>query len=223
MMRFIYIWYMNNSQKLLLKKVLEFFGDFSNSEGERYIKPDQNYLVQKIMFFKATAKAEDIPKSEYGFALIAFVLNELQSVQNTATSQDNTIADDFMMKYGVSAEDEAKILRYIEFLHSETEEQNKIEEILRDTQYLHLGMPDAFEKLGIQREKGERENNITYTELEWLEKCREYFIKHSFNCFYTISKFGNLRSKHFIDLEKRIDKLSGLQRIKLKVTAIQIF
>ena len=57
MMLFIYIWYMNNSQKLLLKKVLEFFGDFTNSEGERYIKPDQNYLVQKVMFFKATAKA----------------------------------------------------------------------------------------------------------------------------------------------------------------------
>ncbi len=100
---------MNNSQKVLLKKVMEFFGDFSNSEDERYITPDQNYLIQKIMFFKATAKAEGIHKSDYGFALVAFILNELQAAQHPAISEGNTVAGEFLLKYEVSTEDLVEI------------------------------------------------------------------------------------------------------------------
>lgn len=198
---------MASSQKDLLKKALEFYAEYPQNQTDGEIIQDQNYLNQKLQFYKDAAKDASIGKSEYALALVAFILKELQQSNNI--DKTNEVAGKFMETYDVSEEDQEGIKQFIDFLHSERDEQSAIEEILRDMQYLHLGMPDAFERLEVQRQVEERENGANYSDGEWLEKSKNYFIKHSFNFDFTIRKFGGTRSRNFIELEKRLDKLSG--------------
>lgn len=198
---------MANTQKDLLKKATEFYAEYPQNQTDGELIQDQNYLNQKLQFFKDVAKETSIGKSDYALALVAFILKELQ--QSNSTDETNDVVPSFIKKYEVSEEDQAELKRFMDFLHSERDEQSKIEEILRDSQYLHLGMPDAFERLELQRLVEERKIGVNYADSEWLEKCKHYFVKHSFNCDYTIRKFGAIRSRNFIELEKRIDKLPG--------------
>lgn len=198
---------MANTQKDLLKKATEFYAVYLQNQTDGELIKDQNYLDQKLQFFKEVAKEASIGKSDYALALVAFILKELQ--QGNSNNGTNNVVGSFIEKYEVTEDDQAGIKRFMDFLHSEKDEQSKIEEILRDTQYLHLGMPDAFEKLEVQRLIEERELGVNYADSEWLEKCKRYFINHSFNCDYTIRKFGVIRSRNFTELEKRIDKLPG--------------
>lgn len=201
---------MANNQKELLKKALDFYGSFAVNQDEDGYFQDQNYLSQKLSFFKEAAKAEGVSKSEYGLAPVAIVLSEMKMANHNGMD----FAGDFMAKHELLPEEEAEISAYLDFLDSERDEGNEVEELLRDTQYLHLGMPDALEKLERRRSTEEQKNNVRYTEPEWLNNCKDHFIKHSFNSNYTIKNFGVARSKNFIELEKRIDKVKSISKEK---------
>ena len=200
---------MANNQKELLRKALETYSGHSQVENGDMVLQDQNFLSQKISFFKEAAKAEGMAKGDYGIALASFILAELQNSLRT----DSNFIKDFFVRNEVAQEDQDEVRMYLDFLESERDEENKVEELLRDTQYIHLGMPDGLEKLELLREKDEK-NNIIYSEQEWLNKCKGYFLKHSFNCTYTIKNYGAVRSKNFIELEKRGDKIKGVIKEK---------
>ena len=157
---------MANTQKDLLKKATEFYAEYPQNQTDGELIQDQNYLNQKLQFFKDVAKEASIGKSDYALALVAFILKELQ--QSNSTDETNDVVPSFIKKYEVSEEDQAELKRFMDFLHSERDEQSKIEEILRDSQYLHLGMPDAFERLELQRLVEERKIGVNYADSEWL-------------------------------------------------------
>src|SRR5688572_24829218 len=120
---------MANNQKELLKKVLDFYGSFAvNQNGEGFFQ-DQNYLSQKLSFFKEAAKAEDVGKGDYGLAMVAIVLSEMKMANNNGMD----FARDFMSKHQLEPDEETEIRAYLDFLDSERDEGNMVEELLRDT------------------------------------------------------------------------------------------
>src|SRR4029079_9306820 len=72
-----------------------------------------------------------------------------------------------------------------------------------------LAMPDALERLSLLRIELERAGHKTYSDIEWLQFCKGYFITHTFFTRSANRKYGTQRSKNYFELERRIDKLSA--------------
>jgi len=199
---------MGNKEKDLLKKAIGYFHIFSGAHSDRFVFHDYISINNNVFLFKEIAKAEGIQKEEYGLGLVALVLSDLGIADATDKEIDNTTLVNNFIEVNEINEDEAKeIFSYIEFFKTNRQPKNLVEEVLRDTKYIHLGLPDALEKLELLRVEEEKTINKRYTELEWLEKCKLYFITHSFDSNYANRKFGVTRSRNYFELEKRIDKL----------------
>ena len=107
-------------------------------------------------------------------------------------------------------EKEAKEIQYyIEFFRRNKIPQNHIEEVPRDAKDIYLGMSDALERMGLLRIELEKLKHIKYTDLQWEEFCKQYFITHSFYTRYATRQYGAVRSKNYYDLERRIDRLKA--------------
>ncbi len=195
---------------MLLKEAQDLYTSYiaDSTNGERL--GDQNLLNQRIAFFKEAIKADGLSKADYGLSLVAFVLHETKIVH----SDGEGMLKKFFEQNELSDEQETEIREYLKFLESERDEENLVEEILRDTQYIHLGMPDTLEKLEMLRRREDEVKGLKYSDADWVDKCKEHFIKHSFNCAYTIKNFGNARSRNFIELEKRADKINSSPKEK---------
>lgn len=60
-----------------------------------------------------------------------------------------------------------------------------------------------MEKLSLLRVQEKNLFQKDYTELGWLEKCKDYFIRHGFETRYA-QQNSSMRNKNYLELEKHI-------------------
>jgi hypothetical protein len=159
---------------------------------------------------KEIAKAEQLNKEDYGIGVIALVLVEM-SLQAPGNDEiDNeTLVTRFIEQNSLSEREVKELHYYVEFFRNSRLPQNHIEEVLKDGKDLFLAMPDALERLSLLRIEIERADQKTYSDLEWLQFCKAYFITHTFFTRSANRKYGTQRSKNYFELERRIDKLNS--------------
>jgi len=199
---------MGNKEKSLVKKAIEYYNQFADAHSEIFAFHNQRFLAECVQQVREFAKGEDIHKDDYETGLLAMILS-VTGQQQIADKQLNNqeLVEHFLDQNSLPAEDCIEIREYISFFQTNRAAKNDIEKMLRDAKYGYLGSADALERLSLLRVQ---ENNLyqkEYTELGWLEKCKDYFIRHGFETRYAQRNYGGMRNKNYLELEKRIDKL----------------
>lgn len=207
---------MSKAEKSVVKKALEYFYSFAEAHSDVFIFHDYRFMNETVIISKEIAKAEDLAKSDYEPALAALILADLGWKNATDKTFDNdTLINTFFEQIGIDDIEKNSIIYYVNFLIANKVPQNKIERVLRDSKDIHLGLPDALERLSVLQAQEEKRYNKTLSALEWLEQCKQYFITHTFDTHYANREYGATRSKNYIELEKRLEKLR-LEQIKEK-------
>ncbi len=198
---------MSKPSNHLIKKALEFFYRFTEEHPGTFLYHDYRNVSETVRLCKEIGKGEGLDKDEYELGLVALILIDLGKRNASATKIDNaTLIACFFKEHEVSEADRTTILSYIEFLRSDKTPLTPVEKVIRDGKDIHLGLPDAIERLTLLQQEEEKLSGQKFTEMEWLQRCRQYFITHNFDTAYAISNFSHTRSKNYIELEKRIDR-----------------
>lgn len=198
---------MSKEDNGILKAILDYVCTFLESKGNKYTYHDFRYANDCVIYGRAIAKAEDISKEEYEPGIAAVILSNLGTTNGNNNDVDNTIiVNNFLNDYYLSDKGKREIVNHVEFLHSKKPPRSVIEMVLRDCRDIHLGLPDALERIDLMRPELEHQENKKFNDFEWEEFCREYFITHTFYTRYASEKFGITRSKNFVELERRIEK-----------------
>lgn len=207
---------MSKAEKNIAKKALDFFYQFAEVHNDIFLFHDFRFVNETVTICKEIAKAEDISKGDYEPGLVALVLTDLGwDGAPDPEMNSEVLVNRFFDEAGVE-EDERKMIRYyINFLKTNKSAVNKIERVIRDGKDIHLGLPDALERLSLLQLEEQKRYNKTYTQTEWLEQCKQYFITHAFDTHYANREYGATRSKNYIELEKRLEKLR-LEQLKEK-------
>ncbi|MBA2500149.1 MAG: hypothetical protein H0V30_10515 [Chitinophagaceae bacterium] len=194
-------------EKGLVKKALAFFYDYVELHNDWFVFHDYRQVSESVRLCKEIARGEGLAKEDYESGLVALILSHTYIKEGEGQQQKHLeLIDEFLEQNKVS-DNERKIIRYFaDFYLLNKTPQNTVENVLRDAKDIHLGLPDALERLSLLRIEEERVNKKTYSELEWLLQCKYYFIMHSFDTPYANRVYGSTRNKNFIELEKRIDK-----------------
>jgi hypothetical protein len=199
---------MSKPEKSLVKKALEYFYSFADAHNDVFVFHDYRFVCETATLAKEIAKGEDLSKDEYEPGIVAIILSDLGTTNAKDPSIDNAyLINDFFETNNVPEKERESILYFVEFLKINKTPLNVVEKVVRDGKDIHLGLPDALERLSLLQTEVEKLTGKTHLELEWLEKCKQYFITHSFDTRYANREYGAARSKNYIELEKRIDKL----------------
>src|SRR5690606_27019818 len=198
---------MEKQDKSLVKKALAFFYAYVELHNDWFVFHDFRHASESVRLCKEIARGEGLAKEEYESGMVALVLSFLFIKEGDGQQKYLDLVDEFIEQNSVS-DKESKVIKYFtDFYLLNKTPQNTLENVLRDAKDIHLGLPDALERLSLLRIQEERVNNKTYSELEWLLQCKYYFIMHSFDTPYANRVYGSTRNKNYIELEKRIDKL----------------
>jgi hypothetical protein len=199
---------MGHKEKSLVKKAIDFYNQFAESHSDIFVFHNQRFLAECLQQVREFSKGEDIHKDEYETGLVAMILS-VTGQQQSADKQWNNqlLAEAFLEQNSVPAEECEAIREYISFFQTNRAAKNEIEKMLRDAKYGYLGSADALERLSLLRVQEKNLYQNDYTELGWLEKCKDYFIRHGFETRYAQRNYGGMRNKNYLELEKRIDKL----------------
>lgn len=199
---------MSKEDKALAKKATDYFFQFAELHTDLFVFHDYRYINETITNFKELAKGEGVDKNDYELALVALILTDLGSVNNPNPIIDNTtLVNRFLEKTEVDEKDKSEILYYINFLRDDKTPKNEVEKVVRDAKDIHLGLPDALERLSLLQIQEEKLTGKSFSDIEWLQRCKHYFITHNFDTHYANKNYGLTRGKNYIELEKRIDKL----------------
>ena len=207
---------MSKAEKSLVKKALEFYYHFAENNSQLFLFHDFRFVNETVIICKEIAKAEDLLKVEYEPGLVALILCDLgwDGAQNLLLNNEDLV-NTFFDENGVEEEERKTILYYVNFLKANKSPLNKIERVIRDGKDIHLGLPDALERLSLLKLEEEKRNNKIFSNIEWLEQCKQYFITHAFDTHYANHEYGATRSKNYIELEKRLERLR-LEQLKEK-------
>ena len=199
---------MEKQDKGLVKKALAFFYAYVELHNDWFVFHDFRHASESVRLCKEIARGEGLAKDEYETGLVALILSHLFIKSGDGQHQQYLeLVDEFLDQHHVNEKDRKVIRYFADFYLLNKTPQNTVENVLRDAKDIHLGLPDALERLSLLRIEEERVNKKTYGELEWLLQCKYYFIMHSFDTPYANRVYGSTRNKNFIELEKRIDKL----------------
>lgn len=201
---------MGNKEKNLLKKAVEYYQHFSASHSDLFIFHDNRFMSDCLAATREFAKGEDIDKEDYELGMIALILSSI-GVENAADKNiDNaSLVNTFLENNTIDEDDLAEIRNYITFFNAKNPAKNNIEKVLRDGKYSHLGYADSLERQSLLRLELEKLHQKNFTELEWLENCKDYYIRHGFETSTANRKYGSARNRNYLELEKRIDKLKA--------------
>src|SRR5258706_3057055 len=201
---------MSKQEKNLVKTAQEYFYSFIELHKDIFVFHDYRFVNETVNFCKEIGKAEDLNKEDYETGIAALVLSEI-GLYNAANKEiDNaTLINNFTETNNLPEREVKEINYYTEFFRTNKIPQNHIEEVLRDGKDLYLAMPDALERLSLLRIEIERAEQRTYSEPEWLQFCKSYFITHTFYTRYANHKYGTQRSKNYFELDRRTDKLKS--------------
>ena len=201
---------MSKQDRNLVKAAQDFLCAFIESHKDIFVFHDFRFVNETVNSCKEIGKTEAVNKEDYEIGVTALILSELSSQPLDNNDMHNeTLVARFIAENHLSEREVKELQYYVDFFTNGKLPQNHIEEVLRDGKDLFLAMPDALERLSLLRIELERAGHKTYSDIEWLQFCKGYFITHTFFTRSANRKYGTQRSKNYFELERHIDKVNA--------------
>jgi Family of unknown function (DUF5706) len=204
--------FMGKDGKSLIKTTLPYFDELIEASGSTMAFQQYRYIRDYAFYGKTIANAERIPKKEYQLGLTALFIFEISRIleSNPDTDKDTLLKKVSDMNH-LSEEDGSRLYDLLGFFENERPPKDAVEKVLLDIRNIHLGLPDAPEKLALKRQQMEQDLGKKYSDLEWENFSRQFYLAHCFYTKYANENYGHTRSRNFTEIEKRIEKLDAEQ------------
>ncbi len=104
------------------------------------------------------------------------------------------------------------------------EPTNKLEKILVDADYAHIGNKGFFEVCELLREEWEQQGLMTFTDIEWIQENIDFLTKrHQFYTDYALNNWQPVKDKNLAQLYKRLKKSKKeIKKEKLKAEEFKL-
>ena len=199
---------MHKKAKNIIEFSLEYINAFLELHNDIFVYHNQRYINDSLSYCKEIAKAEGISKDDYEIGLIALLVSNIGVIDTTTRKLNNSVlVQKILNSNNLSEKEKGSFKYFLNFFTNGTIPKNTLESVLWDCKDISLGFPDVLERMNFLRFELERINGMHYDDLQWEKYLKEYFVKHSFYTAYAIKKFAAIKSKNYLEIEKRIDKL----------------
>ena len=114
------------------------------------------------------------------------------------------IAEEFLMVNNYSNEDIEQVKKCIEATKLSHIPNSLLEEILSDSDILHIGKQDYLEKSNLLRQELKKNQNLDCSDDEWIKNNIGFMSEHNFHTEYAKANYGFQRIKNIEDLTSQL-------------------
>ncbi len=207
---------MAKNERNILKQSLQIVGDAIQNSGSSLLYKNYRYTLDCVIDCKAIAKSENLRREEYELGLVGLIISNLNlSIENNIAFDTDRLIKEIVKANNFSEKEIEQLKYYIDFFNSDNRPKDMVEKVLLDCKFSHLGLINGFERMALMRIQIDAGREKKIDELEWEYFCKDYFLNHNFYTKYALEHYGNLRSKNFAEIERRIEKVE-LEQSKSK-------
>ncbi|MEO8860508.1 MAG: Pycsar system effector family protein [Ginsengibacter sp.] len=212
---------MAKNERNILKQSLQIAGDTIQTSGSSLLYKNYRYTLDSIIDCKAIAKSENLHREQYELGLVGLIISNLRLIiENNIAFHTDGLIKAIIESNDFSEKEIEQLKYYIDFFDSDNRPKDIVEKVLLDCKYSHLGLINGFERMALMRIQVEATRGKKIDDLEWEQFCKDYFLNHNFYTKYAQEHYGNLRSKNFAEIERRIEKIQ-LEQSKGKKVAVE--
>ena len=207
---------MAKNERNILKQSLQIAGDTIQNSGSSLLYKNYRYTLDSVIDCKAIAKSENLRREQYELGLVGLIISNLSLIiENNIAFDIDGLIKAIIESNDFSEKETEQLKYYIDFFNNDCRPKDIVEKVLLDCKFSHLGLLNGFERMALMRIQNEAVKQSRIDELEWEEFCKDYFLNHNFYTRYALEHYGNLRSKNFAEIERRIEKIQ-LEQSKIK-------
>lgn len=211
---------MAKNERNIVKQSLQIVGDTIQNSGSSLLYKNYRYTLDSVVDCRAIAKSENLRREQYELGLIGLIISNLSLIiENNIAFDTDGLIKAIIESNDFSEKEIEQFKYYIDFFNNDYRPKEIVEKVLLDCKYSHLGLLNGFERMALMRTQKEAVNQNKIDQLEWEHFCKDYFLNHNFYTKYALEHYGNLRSKNFAEIERRIEKIQ-LEQSKGKKVAV---
>lgn len=119
------------------------------------------------------------------------------------------IAEEFLIANNFLIEDIEQVKKCIDATELSHVPNSFLEEILSDSDILHIGKDDYLEKSELLRQELKKNQNRNYSDEEWIKLNIKFLTEHNFYTKYAKTNYGHKRIQNIKKLKNQLNKLVG--------------
>jgi len=179
-------------------------------------KLNENYLFHTLQHTKETVKAvqligknSGLLEKELEFVTLAALFHDTGHIYTYDGHEEKSvqIACQFLNEHSYPLKDIDKITACILSTKMYQEPKNILEEIMKDSDIIHIGKRGSLKKGYLLRQELANILNKTYSNLQWLEIDKNFYSSTKFYTNYVRSHYNKGRIKNLGIINKELTKI----------------
>ena len=175
-----------------------------------FIYHNINHTRRVVNYVKELIEGEKIGAKDAKILELAAWLHDVGYVKDNENHEQHgtKMARVFLENEKITESTINKIEKCIIATTKTIEPTNKLEKILVDADYAHIGNKGFLEVSELLREEWEQQDLMTFTDVEWIQENIDFLTKkHQFYTDYAMSNWQPVKDKNLAQLYKSLKKL----------------
>jgi len=175
-----------------------------------FIYHNINHTRRVVNYVKELIEGEKIGAKDAKILELAAWLHDVGYVKDNENHEQHgtKMARAFLENEKITESTINKIEKCIIATTKTIEPTNKLEKILVDADYAHIGNKGFLEVSELLREEWEQQDLMTFTDVEWIQENIDFLTKkHQFYTDYAMSNWQPVKDKNLAQLYKSLKKL----------------
>jgi len=204
------------------------------SEAERFVtgllseKLDPGYVFHSLKHTQRTVKAaqeiataEGLNEDDIEVVTLAAWFHDSGFIETCKGHEEigGQLADKFLSGHKYPPEKTEQVKACILSTKIETNPVNRLQEVLRDADLIHLGKKSFKKRNSELRRELQTMLNKSFSDRQWLELDIKFFDEHPFYTSYAKNRYGERRHANYAQLQDEFKHINGgeLQSMKNKL------
>ena len=194
------------------------FNLFKNDLPSEVVYHNFDHTVEVVNAAFEIGTAENISDVDMKSLLIAAWFHDTGNIKSYINHEEESkkIALKFLNDKDLEKAQISSILELIDATKMPQKPTNKLEEIICDSDLVHLGKKDFKEKSELLKLEWELLDYKNISEFDWCCENEFFLNKHSFFTDYAYENFNRQKTKNLLKLKKDFDKMKEKGKVKPK-------
>ena len=214
---------MNNIE--IIKKASEYvFQLYKEKLPDWAVYHNYDHTVETVEAAEEIGQDSKLNKPELEMVALAALFHD---TGYTVTSDDHEeksieIATQFLRERDYPDKNITQIAECIRATKMSEDPKNRMEEVLRDADIIHVGKKKYFKKSDLLRTELELRSGEPIPDVDWLKTSSEFISKNNFRTKYAQMEYARQRTKNIIELQEQLrDATDQHQQKEKKLTSKQ--
>lgn len=193
----------------IVEKTQSFVTNMLNSKlSENHLFHNLEHTIETVQAVEEIAHSSNVSNEDLEVLIIAAWLHDIGHIEKYDGHEEAgyRIARDFLEKESYPEEKICRITDLIMATRLEIKPENKLQEILRDADIIHIGKKGSLKKGRQLREEWKLILDKQFTREEWLDFEKKFYSNKKFYTPYAIETYEKRRLKNLKKLERKMEK-----------------